>query len=118
MIQIEEIVKFIDGFSRPMEGSRQIIESGYLQKVGIVKESDHDIEIRGLCLRVHKTSEIVTIDITISKPLPGEVITGKCTCTAGNLGKCKHVVAVLRHVKRLISEHFSYVLPISKLLNN
>lgn len=100
MIEIEEIVKFIDGFSRPLIGSKQILDSGYLQKVGIDSETSEDISIRGICLRVHKPSEVVSIQTRISKPFPGSVIDAKCTCIAGNLGKCKHVVAVLRHVKR------------------
>ena len=100
MIRIEEIVKFIDGFSRPLEGSRQILESKYLQKVGVVEQTENCIKLKGLCLRVRKPDEGVAINVTISEPFPGQVIYAQCSCIAGQLGKCKHSVAVLRYAKR------------------
>lgn len=100
VIQIEEIVQHIDGFSRPLVESRQIVKSHYLQKVGVLEENESCIRLRGLCLRVHNAHEILTINVTISKPFPGAVLYAHCTCTAGNLGKCKHAVAVLRCAKK------------------
>jgi hypothetical protein len=94
VIQIESIVKHIDGFSRPLVELRQILDSGYLQKVGVTGETNNQIDICGLCICVHDAHEVLTINVSISKPSPGEAIKAQCSCIAGELGKCKHPVAV------------------------
>ena len=95
MIRIEDIVRHIDGFVRPLDGSQQILESGYLQNVGI---SDEQIDLRAVCLRASNAHEVLLIKVAISKPFPGRVLEGKCSCVAGNSAKCKHLVTVLRYV--------------------
>lgn len=97
MIEIEEIAEYIDGHSRPMVESRLILRSGYLQKLGLVKNDDKLVHIRGISLQVsHPSNEPVEINLKISKPFPGYIMYAHCTCTGGTTGKCKHSVAVMR----------------------
>ena len=124
MIEIEEICHFIDGHSNPMEGSREILSSGYLQKVGILADSDEKIVIRGLCICVSTLGEEpFVMDATISKPYPGYVIKAICNCKGGKSGKCKHAVAMLRSVmgsvvsmRFALYHHFSILTRISFLI--
>lgn len=97
MIEIDDIMAFVDYHENPMKGSREILQSEYLQKIGVVKETDADVHIRGLCIQVsHPNQYPFQMDAWISKPFPGVVIKGKCQCDGGSTGKCKHSVAMLR----------------------
>ena len=98
MIRIENIVQHIDGFVRLLDDSREILESGYLQKVGIARKTDDEIHLRGVCLRVTKADEVVTMKVQISKPYPGSVLQVECTCIGGSQGNCKHAVSLLQYV--------------------
>jgi len=101
VIRVEEICEFIDWHKKPMVGAREINDSGYLQKIGSVKESEEDIEIRGLCIQVsHPGKPPFQPSASISKPFPGSVLRAHCKSDGGSSGKCKHVVAMLRCVEK------------------
>ena len=98
VIRIKDIVQHIDNFVQPLDGSREILERGYLQKVGIAWEMDDKVHLCSACLRVTKADEVVTMKVQISRPYPGGVLWAECTCVGRSLGKCKHAVAHLQYV--------------------
>jgi hypothetical protein len=101
VIQIEEVCQFIDWHKKPIIAAREIIDAGYMQKIGLLCETDTEIEMRGLCIQVsHPTENPFEPTATISKPFPGHVLRAYCNCTGGSSGKCKHVVAMLRCVEK------------------
>jgi len=101
VIEIEEISTFIDGHSKPLVGSREILQCGYLLKVGYVRDCDEEIELKGICIRVLRPGDPpFESTVVIQKPFPGSVVRGHCPCDGGSTGKCKHVIAILRSVEK------------------
>ena len=93
-------MKFIDGHSKPLIGSREVNEANYLQKVGYVRDIEEEIELKGYCLRVSQPSlPPFQLGVIIAKPFPGYEVKAKCQCDGGATGKCKHAVAILRSVE-------------------
>jgi len=100
VIQLEEIVEFIDGHSKPLIGAREINNCGYLLRVGFVKDTVEAIELKGCCIQVsHPGQPPFQPRVIISKPFPGHVLRATCQCDGGSSGKCKHAVAILRSVE-------------------
>ena len=101
IITEEEIERHIDNpatHSRWKVSSAEILQSAYLQKVGILEENEWIIRIRGICLQVSSPrADPHVITVLIKKPLPGKIQHATCSCTGGKSGKCKHAVAVLKY---------------------
>lgn len=103
MIQYEEICDHINWHSNPMVGSREIMQAGYLQKVGRAMENEDRIKLCGICLRESRLTDLPhKMETTLSKPFPGRVINASCSCDGGASGKCKHVVAMLKYASTYV----------------
>ncbi len=87
-------------------GAEEILDAEYLQKMGIVWSNATEILIRGICLQVsHNQDKPYVIDFNLTKDDLGELSIegGKCSCTAGGNGKCKHAVVLLLTLTRWVS---------------
>ena len=75
VIQDEEICDHIDWHSNPMVGSREILQAGYLQKVGRSMENEDQITLCGICLRESRLTDAPRrMKAILSKTYPGRVI--------------------------------------------
>ena len=86
------------------QGAEQILEADYLHKVGIVDSNDQILSITGVCIQVSNPGEKNdphVINFKFDRTDKGqEILFGNCSCTAGNLAKCKHAVALLLYLTR------------------
>ena len=81
--------------------SREVLESSYLQKVGIVEDNQWITKLRGICLQVSSPARNPhEINVIIKKPFPGKIQFARCSCTGGKSGKSKHTAALLKHVSK------------------
>jgi hypothetical protein len=81
--------------------SREVLESKYLQKMGIVEDNEWITKVRGLCLQVSfPKHDPHVINVIIKKPFPGTIQFARCSCTGGKSGRCKHAVALFKHISK------------------
>lgn len=103
MIEIEEIMEFLNGHSKPLKGAREIIQANYLLKVGYTKENADHIELKGACIQVsHPGNVPFEPTVVIKKLFPGSAERGYCPCEGDASGKCKLVVSILRSVEKWV----------------
>jgi hypothetical protein len=95
------------------KGAEEILAAKYLQKVGIVKSDVNSIDIRGICIRVSNPgpkNEPFVINFSFTRNNnENEITCGNCNCTAGNLAKCKHAVALLLYLTKYVYECTYYL---------
>jgi len=79
--------------------AKEILESVHLHDCGVLNEDEQHIGIRAVCIQVsHPTLDPHTVDVILRKPYPAKVEWGKCSCTGGNSGRCKHASALLKYL--------------------
>jgi len=90
--------------------AEEILEANYLRKVGLVRTCSDSFTVRGICLQVSHPDDRhqpFIINITFSKvdDDDNEISGGQCSCLAGSLARCKHAVALLLHLTKLVHNY-------------
>lgn len=62
--------------------------------------------IKAKCRAQMKKSTVYTVELQFNN---NKFVSGKCTCWGGSDGKCKHTVAVLLRMKKIIDPAFSII---------
>jgi len=102
------------GFVRPMREGEQVLESGLVVSVGLKEKKDCVLYIQALVLRTSGLTTqhpyLVEVWVNLEEEYGSRLLKDQsveCECPAGQSEKCKHVVAVLLYLTRLV---FSNVL--------
>ena len=107
ILSVLDAVNASIGFERPIREGEQVLESGFVDAIGLKAKNDQELHVQALVLRTTgvttKTPYVIEVWIDLSKP-PGQRVTKdsspECKCPAGNSEKCKHIMAVLLYLTR------------------
>lgn len=96
IVEIFELIKYVDGGSRPFEEGSRVLNSNHILLCGLCASKQSKDKYFALCLQsTALTSYPHEINIEISVSNNEKLINAHCTCQAGNSGRCKHIVGVL-----------------------
>ena len=101
-------MKATEGYIRPMREGEEVLQCGLVIGVGIKERKDDELHIHGLVLRtsgMKQTPYLVQVWVDMSQEYGSRVVgdeSKECECPAGMSEKCKHVVAVMLHLSRLV----------------
>jgi len=108
ILSLIDVMKATEGYVRPMREGEEVLQCGLVIGVGIKERKGDELLVNALVLRtsgLRQTPYLVQIWVDMSKEF-GERVIGdesrECECPAGLSEKCKHVVAVMIHLARLV----------------
>lgn len=112
LLQICEFVKE-NLNSRNITEGEAVLKAGQVVLVGCTLKTEYNIKIIGLVLQ---TSALASFahklegSLKIVSDSDIEIEDMFCFCKAGQLGSCKHVVAILLYLKRYVMQYNSIIL--------
>lgn len=109
MLSVLDVMKASDGYERPIREGEEILRSGLVVGVGLKgKDKDEVTHVQALVLRTSgitsKHPYLLDLWLDLTKPSGERLINEKseCECPAGQSLKCKHLIAVMLWLTRLV----------------
>lgn len=98
-VSLYDILGYLGERSRPLKEGEEVFNAGHIILCGL--EALNSRKIRALCLQ---TSSLTSRPHEITLELSDQVKEWKCgcSCKAGMSGTCKHIVATLIYINRLV----------------
>lgn len=108
-----EIMEYIGDRSRPLKEGEAVFKAGHIIMCGL--DASNSEEIKSLCLQ---TSSLTSQPHEIVIMLNNDINKWKCVCSckAGMSGFCKHIVATLIYINRLVHCYITLVIYLLSLL--
>ena len=107
MLSIVDVMKSFEGYIRPYREAEEYLESGFLVCFGIKSRTENTVDFEGLAIQtshVHLFPHKLTVSIDTSAEKGSQVKSTTCSCKAGESHQCKHIVAALLHLGRLVPQ--------------
>lgn len=112
MLSVIDAMNASAGFTRPMREGEEVLKGGLVVGVGKKSKEDEVVHVQALVLRTSglKTDPaVVELWVDLSRDYGERTVKDNeeefrkhCDCPAGNSEKCKHVVAVMLYLTRLV----------------
>jgi len=109
ILSVTDVTNACIGYTRPIREGEQVLNAIFVISVGLKSKEGSILHIQALVLR---TSGITTqhpysveLWVDLEKEYGSRVIQDKsveCECKAGESEKCKHIIAVMLHLSRLV----------------
>lgn len=100
-VNFSNIVEYVGAGVRPYEEGERVYNANHVLFCGITEKKTNESHFIALCLKSSALSEAPhEIKVVLTKINKKLTINCHCSCVAGQLGKCKHSVAVLMYLSR------------------
>ena len=114
ILSIDDATKASTGYVRPVREGEAVLNAGFVISAGLKRKERSVLHIQSLVLRTSGVSTLhpylVEIWVDLQKPPGFRVLKDQsveCDCKAGESEKCKHVIAVMLYLARLVGIMFS-----------